>query len=133
MDSNQHEIRNILLLDNDIELADTLKQLLELRNYLVTTVSNGVEGLREVMEFDFDVILCDLMMPQMPGDMFYLAVKKVKPEMAKRFIFITGHGDDPKIRIFLSQAEGIVLRKPILSEDLIQAISFIISEHGGFQ
>lgn len=130
MDSNQHEIRNILLLDNDIELADTLKQLLELRNYLVTTVSNGVEGLREVMEFDFDVILCDLMMPQMPGDMFYLAVKKVKPEMAKRFIFITGHGDDPKIRIFLSQAEGIVLRKPILSEDLIQAISFIISEHG---
>lgn len=130
MDSNQHEIRNILLLDNDIELADTLKQLLELRNYLVTTASNGVEGLREVMEFDFDVILCDLMMPQMPGDMFYLAVKKVKPEMAKRFIFITGHGDDPKIRIFLSQAEGIVLRKPILSEDLIQAISFIISEHG---
>ena len=48
------DIKSILLLDDDVALADTLKQLLESRNYVVTTAKNGVEGLREVMEMDFD-------------------------------------------------------------------------------
>ena len=72
-DTKELEIKSILLLDDDVELADTLKLLLESRNYVVTTVKNGVEGLREVMSFDFDVIMCDMMMPTMPGDMFCTA------------------------------------------------------------
>ena len=66
--------------------------LLESRNFIVTTVNDGVHALREVMAFDFDVIICDLLMPNMPGDMFYLAVQKTKPELCKRFLFVTGHG-----------------------------------------
>jgi len=64
------EIKSILLLDDDIDLADTLKLLLESRNYVVTTVKNGVEGLHEIMAFDFDIVMCDMLMPSMPGDMF---------------------------------------------------------------
>src|SRR5882672_11486609 len=85
------EIKSILLLDDDVELADTLKSLLESRNFVVTTVRNGVEGLREAMSLDFDVIMCDLMMPTMPGDMFFTAVQRTKPHLCERFIFITGH------------------------------------------
>ena len=91
------EIKNILLVDDDVELANTLKALLESRNFVVTTVGDGVHALREVMAFDFDVIVCDLLMPNMPGDMFYLAVQKTKPELCRRFLFVTGHGDDPKV------------------------------------
>src|SRR5579885_1004854 len=91
------DIKSILLLDDDVDLADTLKDLLESRNFLVTTARNGVEGLREVMELDFDVIMCDLMMPTMPGDMFYTAVQKAKPHLSERFIFITGHSDKPGV------------------------------------
>jgi CheY-like chemotaxis protein len=118
------DIKNILLVDDDIELANTLKQLLESRNFVVTTVEDGVDGLREVMNFDFDVIICDMLMPKMPGDMFYLAVQKTKPHLCRRFLFVTGHGDNPKVEAFLKRVDGQVVLKPVLAEDLIRMISF---------
>jgi DNA-binding response OmpR family regulator len=120
------EIKSILLLDDDIELADTLKRLLEARNFVVTAVKNGVEGLREVMAFDFDVIICDLMMPAMPGDMFYLAVKKAKPHLAERFIFVTGHSDRPEVSEFLENNRGLALFKPVNEADLIRTVSLVL-------
>src|SRR5471032_2098584 len=82
-----HDIKSILLLDDDIDLAFTLKHLLETHNFVVTTVGNGVEGVREIMRFDFDIVMCYMMIPQMPGDMFYYAVQRTKPDLCKRFIF----------------------------------------------
>lgn len=125
-DSMDLDIKSILLLDDDLELADTLKMLLESRNFLVTTVKNGVEGLREVMSLDFDVIMCDMLMPAMPGDMFYLAVQRTKPQLCKRFIFITGHPGNPKIDEFLKTVDAMVLYKPVVTDDLVRAISFVL-------
>jgi CheY-like chemotaxis protein len=119
-------IRSILLLDDDLELADTLKALIETRNYVVTLAHNGVEGLREVMQMDFDVILCDMMMPTMPGEMFYLAVQKVKPHLCKRFLFVTGHGDSPRVNDFLQRTDGLALFKPVPVDELLQMISLVI-------
>jgi DNA-binding response OmpR family regulator len=123
------DIKNILVLDDDYELADTLKDLLESHNFLVTTVRNGVEGLREVMRLDFDVILCDLMMPEMPGDMFYLAVHKAKPQLCSRFLFITGHADNPKVEAFLKKIDGLVLFKPVLTDELVRMISLVLKRN----
>lgn len=120
------EIQSILLLDDDSELADTVKLLLESRNFLVTTASNGLEGLRETMALDFDVIICDMLMASMPGDMFYLAVQRTKPHLCSRFLFVTGHGDHPKVTEFLSRIDALVLIKPALTEDLVRMISFIL-------
>lgn len=125
-DSMDLDIKSILLLDDDLELADTLKLLLESRNFLVTTVKNGVEGLREIMALDFDVIMCDMMMPAMPGDMFYLAVQRTKPQLCKRFIFITGHSGNPKIDEFLKTVDAMVLSKPVVTDELVSAISFVL-------
>lgn len=124
------EIRSVLLLDNDVDMANTLRDLLEARNFVVTTVENGADGLREIIEMDFDVIICDLMMPQMPGDMFYLAVHRTKPHLCRRFIFITGYGGNPRVEKFLSQAEGVVIMKPIMIDDLSKAIGEVITRTG---
>src|SRR5271156_4304168 len=125
------EIKSILLLDDDIELADTLKQLLETHNYIVTTVKNGVEGLREVMALDFDIIMCDMLMPAMPGDMFYLAVERTKPHLCRRFIFLTGHKDNPKVGDFLKKTKAPVLYKPATNDELIQTISLVLKRTRG--
>ena len=127
--SNNLDIKSILLLDDDAELADTVKLLLESRNFVVTSVKNGVEGLREVMSMDFDVIICDMMMPTMPGDMFYLAVQKVKPAHCKRFLFVTAHGRDSKITEFLQKTDGLVLFKPVPTDELIQMISLVLQRN----
>ncbi len=130
LESNELDIKSILLLDDDEDLADALKALLESRNFVVTTVGNGAAGLREVMSFDFDVIVCDMMMPHMPGDMFFLAVQKVKPEMAKRFVFITGETGNGKVTDFLNRIDAMVLYKPVAMDDLIRNISLVLSKAG---
>ena len=126
-ESSDLEIKSILVLDDDIELADTLKALLENHNFVVTTATNGVEGLREIMDMDFDVIICDMVMPSLPGDMFYLAVKKTKPHLCDRFLFITGHSDNPRVDAFLKQTNGLVLIKPVLTEELVPMITEILN------
>lgn len=127
------DITTILLLDDDAELADTLKSLLQARNFLVTTVKNGVEGLREVMTMDFDVVLCDMLMPTMPGDMFYLAVQKVKPHLCSRFLFITGNGGDHRTNDFLQKTDGLVVFKPVPNDELIQMISLVLKRNAQSQ
>ena len=127
-ETSELEIKSILLLDDDLDLADALKGLLESHNFVVTTVGDGAAGLREVMEIDFDVIICDLLMPGMPGDMFYLAVNKVKPQLADRFVFITGHKGTPKVDEFLHSIDGIVLHKPVLADELVRMISLVLQQ-----
>ena len=124
-------IKSILLLDDDIDLANTLKQLLESHNFVVTTVGNGVDGVREIMRFDFDLIMCDMMMPRMPGDMFYFAVQRTKPHLCSRFIFITGYPDKPEVVHFLAGLpDAVVLNKPVSDEELIRTISFVLKRNG---
>jgi DNA-binding NtrC family response regulator len=122
------EIKNVLLLDDDVELVEALKALLESRNFLVTTVANGAEGLREIMSLDFDIIICDMIMPHMPGDMFYLAVKKTKPHLCSRFIFITGHSENPRVDRFLKEVNGPVLIKPVLADEMVSTISLVLKQ-----
>lgn len=129
-ESTDLEIKNILLVDDDEALADTLKLLLESRNFIVTTAHNGAEALREVMVFDFDVIICDMLMPKMAGDMFYLAVQKTKPALAKRFLFVTGHADNPKVESFLKSIDALVVFKPVLTEELVRMISLVLKRTG---
>lgn len=116
------------MLEDDVELALTLKALLEGRDFMVTTVQNGADGLREILALDFDAIVCDMMMPKMPGDVFYAAVGRAKPQLCSRFIFITGHGGDPKVAAFIEKVRGLVLYKPVASDDLVRAIDRITSQ-----
>jgi len=124
--STELEIKSVLLVDDDKELAETLKELLEAYNFVVTVVGNGVEALHEVMSLDFDVIICDLMMPKMPGDMFYLAVQKTKPHLSRRFLFITGHADNPKVDGFLKSIDGLTMHKPVQTENLVRMIKRVL-------
>ncbi len=129
--TSSHTIKSILLLDDDIELADTLKHLLETHNFVVTTVGHGVDGLNEIMRFDFDLIMCDMMMPRMPGDMFYQAVERTKPHLCPRFIFITGYPDKPEVVSFLAKLpEAVVLHKPVSNDELIRTIGFVLKRNG---
>ena len=120
------DIKSVLLLDDDEQLAEALKALLESHNFVVTVVHNGVEGVREVMTMDFDVVLCDMNMPQMPGDMFYLAVQRTKPHLCSRFLFITAESGNPKVEEFIKGVNGLVLFKPVQTDELVRMISLAI-------
>ncbi|MGP8197930.1 MAG: response regulator [Limisphaerales bacterium] len=117
--------KNILILDDDAALADLTRKILEENGYAVETVSDGVQGIKKIMAGDYSVILCDMVMPNLAGDMFYLAVERVKPHLCKRFLFMTGHRGDRKIDDFIRKVHGLILWKPFQAHVLMESIQAI--------
>lgn len=120
-------LEKILILEDDQDFSAVLKDFLESVPYDVVTVENGVDGVREIMKHDFSVIVCDMMMPKLSGDMFYWAVQRVKPEACDRFIFITGYRTDPKIDRFIREIRGTILPKPFHMDLLRETIAFTLT------
>ena len=119
-----HESHKILILDDEEMLAKFIRFALEPKN-TVTVVSDGVDGVRCVQQNDYDVIICDMMMPKLSGDMFYAAVERIKPYLCSRFIFMTGYTEDPKIKAFISKIDGLMLHKPFKTADVLEMMAFV--------
>jgi DNA-binding response OmpR family regulator len=114
--------RKILLLEDRDDFRDILRDYLVSCAYQVISVSSGVEGLREIMKAPVDLVICDMMMPQMGGEMFYWAVTRVRPAAGQRFIFFTGHKNNPAIDFFFQRVNATVLFKPFKMSALDAAI-----------
>lgn len=123
--SYANKLKRVLLLEDDEMLKGAIKEYLEVNFYEVVAVSNGAEGVRAVLKQEFDAIVCDMMMPKLPGDMFYTAIERMRPHLCRRFIFITGHRGNPKINDFIKQVKGAMLSKPFRMDDLIEAIALV--------
>jgi CheY-like chemotaxis protein len=117
--------KKILLVDDDPTFQEIMKDFLVESGYTVVAVQNGVEGVHEVLASDFEVILCDMMMPTLPGDMFFRAVERMRPHLCQRFVFMTGHRGNQKVNDFIAQVHGTILNKPFKVDDLLEMIAFI--------
>ena len=117
--------RKILLVEDDPAFQEIMKDFLTENNYEVVAVNNGVEGVHKVLASDFEVILCDMMMPTLPGDMFYRAVERMRPHLCSRFVFMTGHRGHQKVNEFIEAVNGTILTKPFHIDDLLELIAFV--------
>lgn len=117
--------RRVLLLEDRGDYRNVLREYLLSCSYQVTSVPSGVEGLREVMKSRFDIIICDMMMPSMGGEMFFWAVTRVRPAARESFIFFTGHKNNPTIEFFFKRINARVLYKPFKLSLLDAAIQEI--------
>ena len=117
--------RTVLLLEDDVQFKEVIQEFLAGQGFDVVAVQNGVEGVHEVLAKDFEVILCDMMMPTLPGDMFFRAVERMRPHLCDRFIFMTGHRGNPKVNDFIRTVNGTILSKPFHVDDLLEMIAFV--------
>jgi CheY-like chemotaxis protein len=118
--------KHVLLVDDDIELALMYQTLLQEHGYQVSTAANGQEALKLVLKGDADAILCDLSMPELAGDLFYLEVGRIRPQLLKRFIFVTAHADNPLYETFLNSVKAPVLAKPVSTDRLLEKLQAIL-------
>lgn len=116
------ELKAILLVDDDQQLASALQWILADANFLVDVAHDGAEALLKVKAHDYDAVICDLKMPHLRGDDFYLEAREMRPALSDRFIFITGYATDPKIRNFLIENEVKFLVKPFPIKGLIHCV-----------
>ncbi len=84
---------NILIVDDDLEIRKTLRELLTLHGFKTFDAENGKEGLEIFRKTKIDAILLDIRMPEMDGMETMQRVKKINPDVP--IIFVTAYGDIP--------------------------------------
>ncbi len=124
-DASARRIKTVLVVDDDLELAMIYKELLGSQGYIVSVAPNGAEALKVIMKQDLDAVICDMMMPHMAGDMFYLAVERVKPNLCKRFIFVTAYDSNPKISEFFKKVKAVPLYKPVTHSKMLGTLNIL--------
>ena len=124
---NTLELKAILLVDDDKQLAAALQWILADENFLVDVAFDGEEAMMKIKAHEYDAIICDLMMPRVRGDQFYLNALWMRPALLGRFIFITGHATDPRIAKFLTENEVKYLEKPFPVDGLINCVKELFS------
>jgi signal transduction histidine kinase len=118
----QHRRQRIVAIDDEALLLKAYRRMLNDHHEVVTRVG-AAEALRLFAEDRaFDVILCDLQMPEMSGAELYKIVAQRWPELTSRFIFITGGAFSAEARRFVDQSKITCLAKPFQLEDLLTLI-----------
>ena len=119
--------QHVLIVDDDIELVLTYQALLQIHGYRVSTAGDGAQALKLVLNSDVDAVLCDLNMPELSGDLFYLETARARPHLLKRFIFVTGNANDPLYATFLKKVKAPVLAKPVSIDHLLGKLKAVFS------
>src|SRR5205823_67942 len=118
---NTLRLKAILVVDDDQQLASALQWILADENFLVDVAFDGKAALLKVKAHEYDAVICDLKMPRLRGDEFYLQAKEMRPSLSDRFIFITGFATDAKIALFLTKHDVKYLVKPFAIQGLINS------------
>jgi signal transduction histidine kinase len=114
--------RRILAVDDEALLLKAYRRMLADMHEVVTALG-GAEALR-TLENDaaYDVILCDLQMPEMSGMDLHTAVQGRFPSLADRFVFVTGGAFSIDAKRFLEESVCAVIQKPFRVEDLLALV-----------
>ena len=117
---------HLLIIDDEPSVGAVLKRILSQDDYDITVAHSGSEALallRGPAAQRFDLIVCDLMMPEMSGDNLYRAATSSRPALASRFVFMTGGAFTPRGRQFLARVAAPILEKPFTSVDVRRLVS----------
>lgn len=116
-------MNNILLADDDIELCEMLKQYLETEGYQVRMVHNGKDALQQAKTGGYDVMVLDVMMPQLNG---FDVLRELRKDSLLPVLMLTGRGEDVDSIIGLELGADDYLPKPCNPRVLIARIRAIL-------
>lgn len=120
--------RHVLIVDDDIPLAWSCKQTLEHRGYDATIVPDGGLALKFVLQHHLDAVVCDLQIARLEGDLLFATVERLNPALARRFVFITGLGDQTSFQKFIDSVALPALRKPVDMETLMGEVMRVLEQ-----
>jgi CheY-like chemotaxis protein len=108
----------VLVIDDEPMIVKALQRLL-LEEHQVTVAPSAGDARARILSGErYDVILCDLMMPQMTGMDLHAALLQEQPEQASRMVFLTGGAFTPDARAFLDAVPNQRVEKPFDTQHL---------------
>jgi DNA-binding NarL/FixJ family response regulator len=128
-DANK-DSKKLLLIDDDPNLILLVKDYLEFRGYTVTTAENGREAL-EILDRELpDMIICDVMMPEMDG---YAFVEKIRQDSRFSWIpvmFLSAKGQSQDKVRGLTTGADVYMVKPFEPEELVAQVESSLKQAG---
>ncbi|MBI1184314.1 response regulator [bacterium] len=114
---------NILLVEDDFNMGELVKDALEENNFTVSLCRDGKEGLSTFIKGSFNIVILDVMMPNMDGFTLAERIKKLSPDLP--FMFITAKTEtEDRLRGFELGADDY-LTKPFSIKELVMRINVI--------
>jgi CheY-like chemotaxis protein len=117
----------ILLIDDEPGMRRVLRRLLQRSGYEVTTATNGREGLLALQAHAYEVILCDMRMPDLDGPGFYRELEHHYPHLLSRLVFVTGDTLSAESQAFFTQVDCPCLIKPFKAEEVRRVIQQVLA------
>lgn len=119
------QIPKILVVDDDPDIVEILRYNLSMAGYDVKSAINGKEGIKKAKIFIPQIILLDVMMPEMDGIEACIKIREIKTLTNTRIIFLSARGEDfTQIAAFDAGADDYI-SKPVKPKILLKKISSI--------
>lgn len=115
----------ILIIDDEIEVREFFQDFFEDRDFLVTAAKNGVKGCECFEADEFDLVLCDMMMPGMIGIEVLERIKAKKPDQL--IIMLTGVSEASMVEKANALGCSHYLNKPVSLDQLEQTVDECLS------
>lgn len=115
-------MKKVLLIEDNLEVRENTEEILTLANYAVVSAENGRAGIELAIQEKPDIIICDIMMPELDG-YGVLHILSSKPETANiPFIFLTAKAEKSDIRRGMELGADDYLTKPFDDTELLNAV-----------
>lgn len=115
-------MKKILIVEDSFEILENTTEILQLAGYVVATAVNGAEGLKMAQSEKPDLILCDIMMPQMSGSEMLVELKKNPSTKNIPFLFFTASAEKTEIKKGLESGAFDYIVKPFDPDHLVTVI-----------
>jgi CheY-like chemotaxis protein len=120
---DQEKIRGkVLIVDDEPAIRNILARILSNRGLQTQTVSSGKAALAMLHEKGYDLLVADLKMSGLSGMDLYETLKKKRPDMADRTVFITGDTMTEETNDFLASSGRPYLAKPFTPMEFLEII-----------
>src|ERR1700755_1738308 len=116
-------MKKILVIEDEPEMRRKLTTILRLEKFHPLPAANGSVGVELAKKEKPDLILCDVMMPELDGYGVIAALRADAGTVTTPFIFLTAKGEKPDIRAGMNLGADDYLIKPVGKSDLLNAIS----------
>ncbi|HKJ43773.1 MAG TPA: response regulator [Sunxiuqinia sp.] len=121
--------KKILIIEDDLALAKTLRNVLKTENYEADIAGSGAEGIQKAYEYAPDLILCDITMSPIDGYQVYNILKDSSLTNRIPFIFITGKSDLHDIRFGLELGVDDYIVKPFENDELLKSVKVRLDKY----
>jgi DNA-binding response OmpR family regulator len=115
-------MKKILLIEDDTETRENTAEILDLANYTVVIAENGSAGVEQAKKEKPDLIICDVMLPNLDGYGVLAALNKDPATIGIPFIFMTAKAEKSDLRKGMSLGADDYLTKPVREAELLNAI-----------